>query len=145
MTDGLYPIAQSVTGLWFVRRAKCPSTMLNVTLPDCFYASVIHKDLKVPKSLPLAVQQKQIIVTCNYEARRRGLYKLQLVQEAKKTCPDMILILGEDLTRFRNASKENYKFLRGYSWSNKVERLGFDEVSLSVPDLSPDRNRRRLH
>lgn len=102
---------------------------------DCFYASVIHKDLKVPKSLPLAVQQKQIIVTCNYEARRRGLYKLQLVQEAKKTCPDMILVLGEDLTRFRNASKDNYNFLRGYSWSNKVERLGFDEVFMDVTDL----------
>ena len=44
----------------------------------------------------------------------------------------MILVLGEDLTRFRNASKENYNFLRGYSWSDKVERLGFDEVSLST-------------
>ena len=84
------------------------------------------------KSLPLAVQQKQIIVTCNYEARRRGLYKLQLVHEAKKTCPDVIIVLGEDLTRFRNASKDNYHFLKGYSWSNKVERLGFDEVSLST-------------
>ena len=47
-------------------------------------------------------------------------------------CPDMILVLGEDLTRFRNASKDNYNFLRGYSWSNKVERLGFDEVSHST-------------
>ena len=82
------------------------------------------------KSLPLAIQQKQIIVTCNYEARRRGLYKLQLVQEAKKKCPDVIIVLGEDLTRFRNASKDNYNFLRSYSWNNKVERLGFDEVSL---------------
>ena len=44
----------------------------------------------------------------------------------------MILVLGEDLTPFRNASKDNYNFLRGYSWSNKVERLGFDEVSLST-------------
>ncbi len=52
------------------------------------------------------------------------------MQEAKKICPDMILVLGEDLTRFRNASKDNYNFLRGYSWSNKVEKLGFDEVSL---------------
>lgn len=41
------------------------------------------------KFLPLAVQQKQIIVTCNYEARRRGLYKLQLVKEARKKCPDV--------------------------------------------------------
>jgi len=56
--------------------------------------------MHVKKSLPLAVQQKHIIVTCNYEARRRvrehfpvdkfcfgcadwptlqGLYKLQLI------------------------------------------------------------------
>lgn len=77
----------------------------------------------------MAVQQKQIIVTCNYEARRRGLHKLQLVKEARKECPDLIIVLGEDLTRFRNASKELCAFLRNYAWSDKVERLGFDEVS----------------
>ena len=54
------------------------------------------------------------------------------MHEAKKMCPDMILVLGEDLTRFRNASKDNYNFLRGYSWSNKVERLGFDEVRFTT-------------
>lgn len=81
------------------------------------------------RHLPLAVQQKQIIVTCNYEARRRGLHKLQLVKEARKKCPDLIIVLGEDLSRFRNASKELYAFLRNYAWSDKVERLGFDEVS----------------
>lgn len=79
--------------------------------------------------LPLAVQQKQIIVTCNYEARRRGLHKLQLVKEARKICPDVIIVLGEDLSRFRDASKELYSFLKAYAWSSKVERLGFDEVS----------------
>lgn len=81
------------------------------------------------KNTPLAVQQKQIIVTCNYEARRRGLYKLQLITEAKKVCPDVVIVLGEDLTRFRNASKELYSFLRQSIWSGQAERLGFDEVS----------------
>ena len=81
------------------------------------------------KNKPLAVQQKQIIVTCNYEARRRGLYKLQLITEAKKVCPDVVIVLGEDLTRFRNASKELYSFLRKSIWSGQAERLGFDEVS----------------
>ncbi len=81
------------------------------------------------RHLPFAVQQKQIIVTCNYEARRRGLYKLQLIKDARRKCPDVIIALGEDLTRFRNASKELYCFLRSHVWSNKVERLGFDEVS----------------
>lgn len=44
-------------------------------------------------------------------------------------------MLGEDLTRFRNASKNLYDFLRGYVWSQKAERLGFDEVFLDVTDL----------
>jgi DNA polymerase iota len=76
----------------------------------------------------LAIQQKQIIVTCNYEARRRGLHKLQLIREAKKVCPDVVIVLGEDLTRFRDASKDLYNFLRESIWSGKAERLGFDEV-----------------
>ena len=102
---------------------------------DCFYAAVFEAENPVLKSLPLAVQQKHIIVTCNYEARKRGLQKLQLIKEARKACPDVIIVLGEDLTRFRNASKELYNFLRGFVWSQKAERLGFDEVFLDVTDL----------
>ena len=97
---------------------------------DCFYAAVFERENPQLRQVPFAVQQKQIIVTCNYEARRRGLYKLQLVKEARQKCPEVIIALGEDLTRFRNASKENYLFLSCYAWNHKVERLGFDEVSI---------------
>jgi len=95
---------------------------------DCFYASVFEKENPALKSLPFAVQQKQIIVTCNYEARRRGLHKLQLIRDARRICPDVVIELGEDISRFRDASKELYNFLKDFSWSRKVERLGFDEV-----------------
>lgn len=44
-------------------------------------------------------------------------------------------MLGEDLDRFRNASKDLYLFLKEYSWNGKVERLGFDEVWLDVTDI----------
>jgi DNA polymerase iota len=91
---------------------------------------VFEAEQPVLKSLPLAVQQKQIVVTCNYEARRRGLRKLQLIKEAKQICPDVVIVLGEDLTRFRNASKELYLFLRDFVWGKRVEKLGFDEVSV---------------
>ena len=104
---------------------------------DAFYASVFENERPFLKSLPFAVQQKNIIVTCNYEARRRGLHKLQLVSEAKKICPDIIIVLGEDLTRFRNASKTLYTFLQNSIWSGKAERLGFDEVRTSQPFVSP--------
>ncbi|KAK4981685.1 hypothetical protein LTR66_009792 [Elasticomyces elasticus] len=102
---------------------------------DCFYASVFEAENPALKSLPLAVQQKQIIVTCNYEARRRGLHKLQLVRDAKRMCPEVIIVLGEDISRFRDASKELYGFLRDFSWNGKVERLGFDEVWMDVTDM----------
>lgn len=87
------------------------------------------------KALPLAVQQKQIVVTCNYEARRRGLYKLQLIKDAKRICPDVVIVLGEDLTKFRDASKELYLFTRSLIWGGRVERLGFDEQFLDVTDM----------
>ncbi|KAF2201931.1 DNA/RNA polymerase [Delitschia confertaspora ATCC 74209] len=102
---------------------------------DCFYASVFENETPALRSLPLAVQQKQIVVTCNYEARKRGLHKLQFIVEAKKVCPDVVIVLGEDLTRFRNASKELYTYLRAFSWNSKVERLGFDEVFMDVSDI----------
>jgi DNA polymerase iota len=95
---------------------------------DCFYASVVENENPALKSVPLAIQQKQIVVTCNYEARRRGLRKLQLITEAKKVCPEAVIVLGEDLTRFRDASKDLYGFLQQLIWSGRAERLGFDEV-----------------
>lgn len=74
-------------------------------------------------------------MTCNYEARRRGLHKLQLIRDAKRICPDVIIELGEDISQFRDASKELYGFIKAYSWNGRAERLGFDEVWLDVTDM----------
>jgi DNA polymerase iota len=60
---------------------------------------------------------------------------LQLISEAKELVPDLVIVLGEDLNRFRDASKTLYKYLESFTWSGKVERLGFDEVFLDVTDL----------
>ncbi|KAJ5297514.1 hypothetical protein N7508_007763 [Penicillium antarcticum] len=102
---------------------------------DCFYASVFEVEQPALRSLPLAVQQKQIVVTCNYEARRRGLHKLQLIKDAKRICPDVVIVLGEDLTKFRNASKELYLIVRSFIWGGRVEKLGFDELFLDVTEM----------
>ena len=120
---------------------------------DCFYASVFEAENPRLKGLPLAVQQKQIIVTCNYEARRRGLYKLQLISEAKRLCPDVIIVLGEDLTKFRDVSKSLARFLTGHVWSGRCERLGFDEtwldcttmIDYNVEQLSGDLRKSFFH
>jgi DNA polymerase iota len=102
---------------------------------DAFYASVVEHEDESLKSVPLIIQQKQIVCTCNYRARDRGIYKLQLMTDALRICPDAVVILGEDLTRFRNASKMLYNFLRERIWSDRAERLGFDEVWLDCTDM----------
>ncbi|KAH8178003.1 impB/mucB/samB family protein [Sarocladium implicatum] len=102
---------------------------------DCFYAQVHENRNPALKSLPLGIRQKNILATCNYHARRRGVRKLMLVSEARRICPDLVIVLGEDLTFFRDASKKLFSFLRSFSWSGKAEKLGFDEVFLDVTDI----------
>ncbi|EPS44954.1 hypothetical protein H072_958 [Dactylellina haptotyla CBS 200.50] len=101
---------------------------------DCFYASCHEKLNPALKNMPLAIQQKQIIVTCNYVARKKGLHKLQLLSEAKRACPELVVVNGENLDLFRDCSKENFLFLKEYIWSGRIERLGFDEVFMDVTD-----------
>ncbi|KAI1461106.1 DNA/RNA polymerase [Annulohypoxylon moriforme] len=102
---------------------------------DCFYASVFENANPALKGLPLGVKQKSILATCNYAARARGVKKLMLISEAQKVCPDIVIISGEDLTPFRDASKKLWSFLRAHSWNDRVERLGLDEVFLDVTDV----------
>ncbi|KAK5997038.1 DNA polymerase iota-like protein [Cladobotryum mycophilum] len=102
---------------------------------DCFYAQVHENKNPGLKSKPLGIKQKNILATCNYNARSCGVKKLMLVSEAKKICPDLVLVEGEDLTPFRDTSKTLFNFLRSHSWNGKAERLGFDEVFMDVTDL----------
>ncbi|RFU80984.1 impb mucb samb family [Trichoderma arundinaceum] len=102
---------------------------------DCFYAQVFENKNPALKSKPLGVKQKNILATCNYNARRRNVKKLMLISEAKKICPELVLVDGEDLTPFRDMSKILFNFLRSHSWNGKAERLGFDEVFLDVTDI----------
>ncbi|KAI5918762.1 hypothetical protein F4810DRAFT_554780 [Camillea tinctor] len=102
---------------------------------DCFYASVFENENPALKSLPVGVKQKSILATCNYVARARGVKKLMLISEAQRVCPDLVILNGEDLTRFRDVSKRLWSTLRAHSWNRRVERLGLDEVFLDVTDV----------
>lgn len=87
------------------------------------------------KGLPVGVKQKSILATCNYVARAKGVKKLQLISEAQKVCPELVIVNGEDLTPFRDVSKKLLSVLRSHSWNGRVERLGLDEVFLDVTDV----------
>ncbi|KAK0705223.1 hypothetical protein B0H67DRAFT_375047 [Lasiosphaeris hirsuta] len=115
-------------------RRKDDRVILHFDL-DCFYAQCVEHQQPALKALPLGIRQKGILATCNYVARHRGVNKLMTLAEAKRLCPDLVVVEGEDLTPFRNVSKQLYALLRSYSWSGRVERLGLDEMYLDVTDM----------
>jgi hypothetical protein len=69
-------------------------------------------------------------------SRRQGKHAPTSLLFSEKVC-DLGITIAEcsaqrvslDLTKFRNASKALFLFLKKFSWSGKVDRLGFDEVS----------------
>lgn len=71
---------------------------------DCFYAQVEMIRNPTLRDKPLGIQQKNIVVTCNYVARKYGVTKLMYIKDAKEKCPQLVLVSGEDLTNYRNMS-----------------------------------------
>uniref|UniRef100_A0A8C9QQX1 Polymerase (DNA directed) iota n=1 Tax=Scleropages formosus TaxID=113540 RepID=A0A8C9QQX1_SCLFO len=104
---------------------------------DCFYAQVEMIRNPALRAVPLGVQQKYIIVTCNYVARQHGVKKMMLVTDAKEKCPQLVLVSGEDLTRYREASYSVTALLEKFC--HQVERLGFDENFMDVTELVESR------
>ncbi|XP_019741068.1 DNA polymerase iota isoform X3 [Hippocampus comes] len=91
---------------------------------DCFYAQVEMIRNPALRDVPLGIQQKYIVVTCNYVARQQGVTKLMSVTDAKQKCPQLVLVKGEDLTHYRVMS-----------YQVTVERLGFDENFVDITEI----------
>ncbi|XP_049959863.1 DNA polymerase iota isoform X2 [Schistocerca serialis cubense] len=107
-------------------------TIIHIDI-DCFYAQV--EILKNPslKDLPVGIQQKNIVVTCNYIAREYGVKKCMEVREAQSLCPQLVLVCGEDLHDYRQMSSKVTNLLQNFS--TQVERLGLDENFVDVSHL----------
>ena len=82
---------------------------------------------------PLAVggraEQRGVIATCNYEARRYGIHSAMATAQAVKLCPDLILI-PPNMEKYRVASRQIMDIYRDYT--DLVEPLSLDEAYLDV-------------
>jgi len=107
-------------------------TIVHIDL-DCFYAQVEMLKLPEFKEKPLGVTQKSLVVTCNYSARSKGVGKCMTITDAKKVCPEIKLICGEDLAEYRRVSNSVHNLL--CETSCPVERLGMDENWIDVTKL----------
>ena len=104
---------------------------------DCFYAQVEEVANPSLKGKPLGVRQKQIVVTCNYAARARGVTKCMFLKDALDVCPELELRCGEDLAKYRRYSAAVTATLAASGCP--VERLGMDENWVDVSKLVSER------
>ncbi|WP_113930921.1 DNA polymerase IV [Bacillus sp. P14.5] len=103
---------------------------------NSFYASVEAAYNPELKGKPLAIagnpdERRGIIVTCSYEARKFGVKTTMTLWEAKKLCPQMI-IMRPNFDRYRAASQGMFEILRQYS--ELVEPVSIDEGYVDITD-----------
>jgi nucleotidyltransferase/DNA polymerase involved in DNA repair len=87
------------------------------------------------------VTQKYLIVTCNYAARALGVTKLMPVAEGvarvKAAASQLVLVCGEDLTPYRDASDALLVALQAAAGLRcAVERGGLDEFVVDLTQAS---------
>ena len=106
---------------------------------NCFYASVEEKYNPSLKGKPLAVAGEEIkrhgiIVTSNYEARKKGIKTTMREGEAKKLCPTL-KIVSPNFARYQKESKKVFSLIKTYL--KKIEIVSIDEAYI---DLTEEEN-----
>ncbi len=102
---------------------------------DSFFASIEIRDNPILKNKPVAVggkaNQRGVLTTCNYLARKYGLHSAMSSKRALQLCKDLI-ILPVDIVKYRKESEEIFKIFKCYS--SKIEPISIDEAFLDVSE-----------
>ena len=102
---------------------------------DCFYAAVEMREDPRLKGKPVAVgglpEQRGVLATCNYEARKFGLHSAMSSAQAVKRCPNLILI-PPNFALYRQVSQQIHEIFQRYTAI--IEPLSLDEAYLDVTD-----------
>src|SRR4051794_8316975 len=103
---------------------------------NSFYASVEMAYEPKLKGKPLAIagnveERRGIIVTCSYEARKFGVKTTMPLWEARKLCPQLI-VMKPNFERYRAASMGMFEILRHYT--ELVEPVSIDEGYMDITE-----------
>ena len=102
---------------------------------DSFFASVEVRDNPNLQNKPVAVggkaNERGVLTTCNYLARKYGLHSAMSSKTAIQLCKNLI-ILPVNIAKYRKISKEIFKIFKCYS--RKIEPVSIDEAFLDVSE-----------
>src|SRR5690606_14550166 len=100
---------------------------------DCFFASVEMRDNPALRDIPIAIggraDQRGVIATCNYPARRFGVRSAMATAQALKLCPSLLLVPGR-MALYREVSQQLMTLLQEYAV--QLEQVSVDEAYLEI-------------
>jgi len=100
---------------------------------DCFYAAVEMRDQPSLRNIPIAVggrpEQRGVIATCNYPARKFGIHSAMSSAHALRLCPHLHLI-RPDFERYRRVSADIMGIFQ--QLTPLIEPLSLDEAYLDI-------------
>ncbi|MGM0436884.1 MAG: DNA polymerase IV [Bacillota bacterium] len=101
---------------------------------DAFFASVEIMDKPELEGKPVIVggvdkNNRGVVSTASYEARKYGVHSAMPIFKAKKLCPDGIYLSGR-MERYKEISKDIHKIFHKYT--PLVEKISIDEAFLDL-------------
>ncbi len=100
---------------------------------DSFFASIEIRDKPYLQNKPVAVagraNERGVLTTCNYIARKFGLHSAMPTKRAVQLCKDLIII-PVDIEKYKKESIEIFKIFTCYS--KIIEPVSIDEAYIDV-------------
>ena len=102
---------------------------------DAFYASVEIRDNPALRGKPLIIgalpQERGVVATCSYEARKYGIHSAMNIKEAYRLCPRGIY-MHPDFDKYRAVSGQLHAIWNTYA--DASEYIALDEAYLDVTE-----------
>ncbi len=100
---------------------------------DAFFASIEERDRPELRGKPVIIggrpDQRGVVSTCSYEARKYGVRSAMPLTEAYRRCPQGIFLPG-DMAKYKQASRQVFAIFRRFT--PLVEPISIDEAFLDL-------------
>ena len=104
---------------------------------DAFYCAVEEQHDPSLKNKPFAVggrpDQRGVVASCSYAARKFGIRSAMPMAQAVKICPDLLIVRGR-YKEYGHASRKVMDYLKEIT--DQVEQISIDEAFLDITKLS---------
>ena len=112
---------------------------------DAFYASVEVRDDPSLKGKPLIIgslpNERGVVATCSYEARKFGVHSAMNIKEAYRLCPNGVY-MHPNFEKYRSVSNQLHDIWNDYATSS--EYIALDEAYLDVTDTAETIEKARI-